>query len=88
MAAVLDAGPGQLGIEVVAAVHVDRTGGRAVRKRLAVLDVLGPYRRRQAIRAVIHEPDSIAPWPTLNHKDPFPTAVAFERAGARTGLSI
>src|SRR5579863_6483588 len=59
VSAVLDPDPGKLGVQIVAAVDVDRARSRPVREHLAALDILGPNRSSEAVRAVVHQPDSL-----------------------------
>ena len=59
VAGLLDAGPRQTGIEIVAAVHIDRAGLDCLADALGGIDVLGPDGRREAIAAVVHQSDRL-----------------------------
>ena len=59
VAGFLDAGPRQTGIEIVAAVHIDRAGLDRLADALGGMDVLGPDGRSEAIGAVVHQSDRL-----------------------------
>src|SRR5580704_6760776 len=58
-ARILDTGPGERRIEIIATVHVDGAGLDPVADGFGGVRVARPDRGRQAIRAVVHERDRL-----------------------------
>ena len=58
-AGILDAGPGEEGIDIVAAVHEDGAGRDLVADLFGRRRVLRPDRGREAVGAVVHQPDRL-----------------------------
>src|SRR3954447_18771197 len=56
--AVFDAGPGELGVKIIAAVEVDGAGHGAGCERLAARCILGPDGSGETLGAVVHDADA------------------------------
>src|SRR5690349_10347610 len=55
LAGVLHAGPDEGGVEIVAAIGENRPGCDAAPQSCHLVEVLGPDRSREPVRAVVHE---------------------------------
>src|SRR6185369_9642605 len=58
VAAVFDTGPGEFGVEIIAAIDIDSARGGAGCQCFAARGVLGPDGSRETVGAVVHEADA------------------------------